>query len=674
MEKISHLILKNKLIILIIFLFLLIISTFFISHVKVNYNLADYLPSDTPSLVAVNKITGSYDTSIPNVKLVIPSVNINEAIKYKNKIMNIDGVKSVIWADNYFDLSNNVDPSMLNDWYKNKDALFLINIKSNNNFDTIEQIKGLVKENSLLAGDAVNTAVVQHSVMEEVNGILFAVVPIILIILFLTTSSWFEPILFMLAIGIAIIINMGSNIILGEISFVTQSAAAILQLAVSMDYAIFLLHRFASLRHEGNTVELSMQYAIKDSIKVIVASALTTILGFLALVVMKFGVGVDLGIVLAKGVIFSLLSILFLLPILVVYTYKIIDKTHHKSFIPSFNKFGKVVAKGRYVILVIIILLIVPSFIASQNNKFLYGSSGINSESTQVYKDTLAINKEFGVNNQMALLIPKGDNAKELKMVGELQKLNHVVSVTSFVTTFGLNTPIEYLPTEIVSQFISNKYSLIVIKTNVKEEGDTTFKLVDDIKEIANSNYKDSYHLAGVSPINYDMKQIVTSDNLIVNILAIVLILLVLIFTFKSFITPLILVISIETAIWINLSIAYLLGNDLNYIGYLIISTVQLGSTVDYAILLTKKYLGRKNNNDNKKAVMETLEETTPSILSSALILAIAGFGLGIISSSKVISELGILIGRGALISGIIVLIFIPSLFIVFGNKIKKSH
>jgi predicted RND superfamily exporter protein len=466
----------------------------------------------------------------------------------------------------------------------------------------------------------------------------------------------------------SIVINMGTNIIFGEISSITQCAAAILQLAVSMDYAIFLLHRFASLRRDGQNVEEAMQGSIRDSATTIIASALTTILGFLALVIMRFGIGADLGIVLAKGIVLSLISVLTLLPILAVYTYKIIDKTYHRSLIPSSQIVGKGIVKCRYAILIIVLLLIIPSFIASQNNTFSYGSSGINSEDSKVYKDTEAINKKFGVDNQMAILVPKGDYSKEIELIADIKSLIHVKSINAFATTFGINIPIEYLPQDIVAQFISAKYSRIIIKTDVAEEGKDTFRLVEKIREIAHKHYKDSYHLAGISVTNYDMKQTITKDNLIVNVLAIVSILAVLIIMFKSLIIPLILVITIETAIWINLSIAYLTGGTLNYIGYLIISTVQLGATVDYAILFAKKYLGRDNTMSKKQAVIETIEETAPSILSSASILAIAGFGLGFISTNGVISQLGILVGRGALISALMVLIFVSTMFI-FGHK-----
>jgi predicted RND superfamily exporter protein len=512
----------------------------------------------------------------------------------------------------------------------------------------------------------------QNNIKTEMNKIIIFVVPITLIILLLTTSSWLEPFLFLIAIGVSIIINMGTNIIFGEISSITHSAATILQLAVSMDYAIFLLHRFASLRHTGKNVKEAMEGAISDSASTIVASALTTILGFLALVIMQFRIGPDLGIVLAKGIIFSLISVLFLLPVLAVSTYKIIDKTHHKSLIPSFNKIAVGIMKSCYIILIIILLLIVPSLIASRNNTFLYGSSSINSKDSQVYKDTIAINKKFSANNQMILLVPVGNYEKEMKLIIELKKLDHVIAINSFVTTFGLNIPIEYLPKEAVTQFISDKYSRIIIKTDIAEENEEAFKFVEGIEKVIDKYYNNTYHLAGISVTNYDMKQTITHDDLLVNIVAIISIIIVLIATFKSLLIPLILIMSIETAIWINLSITYLMGTSLNYIGFLIVSTVQLGATVDYAILFARKYLDRRITLDKKKAIIDTIEETAPSILSSALIITIAGLGLGLISTNSVISQLGILVGRGASISAIMVLLFVPTAFMVCDKLINK--
>jgi predicted RND superfamily exporter protein len=669
MKKLSAFILKHKKAIVSVFAVFTIVSLLLMGKVKINYNLSDYLPKGTSSLNALNEMSKSYNSTIPNVKLMIKDVTLEEALSYKNKIKEVNGVIDILWADNYIDLRDK-DNAKLNEWYKNNNALYLISINTKDSKKVINDIKNVIKKDSLMAGDAVNVASAQKNIQDEMTKILIFVVPIILIILLLTTSSWFEPVLFLTAIGISIIINMGSNIIFKDVSSITQSAAAILQLAVSMDYAIFLLHRFAMHRHNGNNVEESMKQSIEDSSVTIIASALTTIFGFVALTIMKFRIGPDLGIVLTKGVVLSLISVIFLLPVLSTLTYKLIDKTHHKSLLSSFNKITKGIIKCRYVIFALVLLIIVPSFIAGQNNNFLYGSSGINSESSQVYKDTNAINKEFGINNQMVLLIPVGDYQKELKLVTDIGRLNHVTSINSFVTTFGLNTPIQFIPNNILSQFISSKYSRIIINTNSKEEGKDTFKLVKEIKDISNKYYHKSYYLAGISVTNYDMKEVITKDNLLVNILAFISILMVLIVTFKSVLLPIVLIMTIEAAIWINLSIAYLSGDSLNYIGYLIISTVQLGATVDYAILLTKKYLNRKEDS-NKERVISTLKETIPSILSSSFILAIAGFGLGFISSNGVISELGVLIGRGALISAVMVLLFIPSSFMIFNKLIK---
>jgi hypothetical protein len=674
MEDISKIILKNKVIVILIFLMMTISSIFLNKYVNINYNLSEYLPSDSKSLIAIEKMTKEYSDAIYNVRLLIPEVTIEEALSYKKNIEVVAGVNSVIWADNYTQIeSGSTEILYLEEWYKDKNALYLISIDTEDSLKVLKDIKEIVKDESNFAGDAVNTASAQDKMQDEVNAIMLFVIPIILIILILTTSSWFEPVLFLVTIGISIIINMGTNVIFGSISSVTQSTTAILQLAVSMDYAIFLLHRFAIIRRKGIDVKSAMAKAMKDSTSTIIASGLTTILGFLALVVMKFEIGADLGIVLAKGIVFSLLSVLVLLPVLAIYTYKLIDKTKHNSFIPSFKKVSQGIFKIRYIMMALILISVIPSFIASQNNTFLYGSTGVNSEDSKVYKDTQKINSIFGVDNQMVLLIPRGDFSKESKINEELSNLEGVQTVTSFVSTIGIETPIEYLPKEVVSQFISKSYSRIIVKTNVDEEGDEAFALVDNIKEIGNKYYGDNYHLAGISVTNYDMKQIVTKDNIAVNVVAVVSIVIILMITFKSLSIPIILILAIETAIWMNLSLSYIAGHKLNYIGYLVVSAVQLGATVDYAILFAKKYLERRRENKLKDAITKTVESTAPSILSSAFILGISGLSIGIISTNGVISELGTLVGRGALISALLVLIFIPAMFTILDKIIEKT-
>ncbi len=565
MKNLSKHLLRYKNLILILVLGITIGNGFLLTKVGTNYNLEDYLPKDVPSIIASEELLQDYDLKIPNVKLVLSDVTINEVIGYKKKVLAIKGVNQVLWLDDFIDLENldysglSLDTSVLNDWYYNQKALLLINIEDNNTIKIIKDIKETVKSDSLITGDAVIKAVSQENVTGEIKNIILFVVPIIFLILLITTSSWLEPILFLITILVAIIINLGTNIIFKEISFITQSAVIVLQLAVSMDYAIFLLHRFTSIREEKEEVETSMRRAMSDSAPVILGSALTTILGFLALTIMKFKIGADLGLVLAKGITLSFLSVMILLPILAVLMHKVIEKTKHKSLIPSFNKVGKLIVKSRYLVLIIVLLLVVPSYLGSQKNNFLYGSSAMEDENSSAYKDNLKINEMFGNDNNIMILVPKGDFKKEEKIIAKLLDLNPNLTINSYITTFGTEVPMEYLPEKIVKQFISKKYSKIIIQTDLEEEGKETFDFLESMDKILKKEYE-QYYVAGVSPTNYDMMKVITEDNLKVNLVAIISIFLVLVLIFKSLFTPLILITTIEIAIWINLFITYLYG------------------------------------------------------------------------------------------------------------------
>lgn len=679
MKKLSQQILKFKNLIIILFTAITILNLFLIDKVTTNYDLSDYLPEEVESLTAAKEVIKAYGDENPDIKLVIPEVSMEEAMFYKQEIINVEGVKQVLWVDDYVNLEEmaymnpTTSASLLEEWYQDENALFLIRIDHDKASSIIKNIRGVTTDKTLLAGDIIETIEAQENVTIEMNRILLFVVPIIVVILLLTTSSWFEPFLFFLTIVAAIIINMGTNLILGEISFITQAAVVVLQLAVSMDYAIFLLHRFASIRETGKNVKEAMTEAMSDSVLVIIGSALTTILGFLALTLMKFKIGADLGLVLAKGIILSFISVILLLPNLAVLMHKFIDKTKHRTLIPSFEKIGKVIVKCRYVIIIIVLILIVPSYIGSQKNNYLYGDSGMISEEMQLYKDKEAITEIFGKDNQIVLLLPIDTLEKEGQLIQDLNELKPITSINSIVTTFGIDAPIEHLPENIIKQFISEKYSRIILKIDLEEEGKETFDFIEELQTIVNKHYQDNYHMAGISPTNYDLMKIIVKDNLIVNVIAIIAIMIVLIAIFKSLLVPIILIIAIEVAILINLAIAYLSGLPLNYIGFLIVSIVQLGATVDYAILFAKQHRENRISLDKMEATTQTISKVAPSILSSAIILAIAGLGLGLISTNKVISQLGILVGRGAIISAVMVLLFVPSMLIICDKLINKN-
>lgn len=677
MEKIVDGILKYKKTILISFLLLAFISIFTSAMVKVNYNMMDYLPEEAPSTKALDVMGEEYDKDPPNIRLLLEDVSVVKALEYKEKIKDIDGITDIQWLDDVINIKEPIelaDKETVDSWYKNNDALINITVDVEKQDKAIDEIKNIVKDKGRLSGDAVNTSFAEQSTGTELSKIMIIVIPIILSILLLTTSSWFEPVLFLFTIGIAIVINSGTNIFFGEISFVTKAAGSILQLAVSMDYSIFLLHRFSEFRNEGLDVKEAMKQAVLKSVSSILSSGMTTVVGFAALIVMRFRIGPDMGVVMVKAICFSLISVLVLLPVLALYSYKLIDKTHHKNFMPSFTKFAKLSYKIRKPILIIFVILLVPCYLAQGSNNFNYGSSKIFADdSTTVGADTIAVEKKFGKSNPFVLMVPKGDLVKEEKLNNELLANKKITSVLSYVDAVGIEIPTGYVPEDTLSQLISDNYSRFVIMADVDAEGEETFKLVEEIRDIAKKYYDDEYHFTGGSVNALDMKDTVTQDNYLVNAISIIAIIIILLITFKSISLPIILVMVIEFSIWSNLSFSYFSGNNLFYIAYLIIGSIQLGATIDYAILFTNRYLEVREAIDKKDAIESTISTTAVSILTSGSILAVSGIILGQISTNGVIAQLGTLIGRGAILSLILVLFVLPALLVTFDNFILKT-
>lgn len=677
MERLVNGILKYKKSILVFFILATVISLFTSSMVNINYNIMDYLPEEAPSTKALDVMNEEYDKGAANVRVVLKDVSIVDALKYKEKIKKVDGVDDIQWLDDVVNIKEPLElqnQDTIESWYKNNEALFSITVNEDKEESAIDEIGEIIGENGMISGSAVNIVFAQETTEKELIKMMVILIPIILIILFLTTSSWFEPVLFLSTIGIAIIINSGTNLILGEISFVTKAAGSILQLAVSMDYSIFLLHRFSEFRNEGLAVKEAMKEAILKSVSSILSSGLTTVVGFAALIVMKFKIGPDMGFVMLKAICLSLISVLVLLPVLALYCYKLIDKTQHKSFMPKFNKFAKVSYKFRHISIILFLLLLIPCFLAQQNNSFSYGASEIYSdESTKIGHDTAAINKEFGKTNPLVLMVPKGDLVSERALCDELENIDKITSITSYAETVGITIPTEYVPDDTLSQLISDNYSRFIIVANVKVEGDETFALIDEIRNLAYKYYDDSYYFLGESVNTLDLKETIEDDNKKVNAISIIAIMIILLLTFKSLSLPIILVLVIEFSIWSNLTFNYFIGNDVFYIAYLIISSIQLGATIDYDILFTNRYIENRETMNKKEATQATISTTTVSILTSASILATAGIILGEISTNSIIAQLGILVGRGAILSLILVLFVLPALLMLLDKLIAKT-
>ncbi len=677
MERFFAKILHHKKVVAGVFLVLAIFSGVMAVGVGVNYRIVEYLPPDSESTQGIEILRDEFGGDLPNARVMISNVSVSEALAYKDILVDVDGVLDVTWLDDAVGRETltetplaYLDTEIAETYYLNDRALYTITIENGKEISAVRSIRNLIGDENQVAGDAVNSAAMQEMSGSEVSNAMFILIPVVLLILILTSGSWLEPLLFLLSIGMAVVINMGTNLIFGEVSFVTQSVAPILQMAVSLDYAIFLLHSFREYR-EQFTPEVAMAKAMKRALSSVAASAATTVVGFLALLFMRFGIGADLGIVLVKGVILSFVSVMLFLPVLTLLAYPLLEKTAHKPFLPSFQKAGKFFVRISLPLLIVAVIVVVPAYLAQSKTQYMYGTE-TTAAVTRAGKDSLAIDEAFGQDKLLVLLVPRGNPGAESALSQSLQELDHVTGVVSYTTAVGSDIPPEYIPEENASIFYSENYARILIYTDLASEGDTTFASVNTLREHVSSYYPTSY-LAGSAATLTDMRTVVSSDTVLINAVAIIGILIVLLVTFRSISIPVILTFVIETAIWINLSFGYFSGQAYNFIGFLVISTVQLGATVDYAILITDQYLGNRKTMRKKDAILKTLGANLPAVLTSALILSLAGITLAMTSTNGVVAELGTLLGRGTILSLLMVICVLPSMLLLLDRFIQKT-
>lgn len=676
MKKFYQIIVNNPKKIIVCFLLSAMVSVVLSGMVEVNYDITDYLPEDTASTVSLDVLEEEFEGGIPNARVMIKDTTIPEALDYKEQIAACDGVTDVIWLDDAADILQPIetmDQDTVETYYKDNAALFTVTIEDGKQVQAVDAIRSVIGEDNALTGDAVSTAAATTGTIQEIHMIATFAVLFVFFVLFLTTTSWAEPVLVMIGLGVAILINSGTNLVFGEISFVTNAAGAILQLAVSLDYSVFLIHRFEECLTETATPKEAMVEALCKSTSSILSSGLTTVIGFLALVFMQFQIGPDLGRALAKGVAISLITVFVFMPVLILATQKWLQKSKHRSFLPSFKGFGRVIYRVMIPLVCVFVVLIVPSYLASNANNFYYGSSQIYGPETQLGQDTAVVEGLYGKSDTYVTMVPRGDLATEQELSKALHGIPQVKSVLSYVDTVGVEIPMEYLDTNTLSQLVSEKYSRFVITVDADYEGEETFELVKKIRVTINAYYPDSYYLAGSGVSTYDLMDTITADTVKVNLIAIGAVFLVLLLTMKSLSLPVILVLAIETAVWINLAIPYFQGNTVFYISYLIISSIQLGATVDYAILFTERYTEFRERMDKKQAIIETVAAVTPSVMTSGVVLAVVGFLLGYLSSHGILAQLGQFLGIGSLLSLSIVLFVLPGLLYLLDGAIQKT-
>ncbi len=659
-----------------VFAALFVVCLFCRSFISVNYDIKDYLPSSSASTLALEVMEEEFGGGIPNARVLVEDVTVPEALKYKTLLEQVEGVSDVTWLDDAADLTQPLewlDQDTLETYYQDGSALFSVTIEEESILSACDDIREIIGEDNAMTGTAVITAVSTTSTEEEIPliavfGVLFA-----LLVLLLTTRSWAEPFLVLIGLGVAVVLNMGSNLIFGEISFVTNAAGSILQLAVSLDYSVFLLHRFEECRVQAASPEEAMVNALCSSTTSILSSGLTTVIGFLALCLMRYRLGSDLGMALAKGVAISLITVFTFVPVLLLTARKLIDKTRHRSLLPSFRGLGRLVCRVMLPLAALFALVIVPSYLASNSNDFYYGASKIFGQDTTLGADTEKIEGTFGESDTYVLLVPKSSTATQKELSDALHELPQVKSILSYVDTVGGEIPEDYLDDATLSQLNSENYSRMALTVSTSYEGEDTFALIEEIRALAETYYPGEYWLAGEGVSTLDLRDTVTSDMVKVNLLAIAAVFVVLLLTMRSVSLPVLLVLGIETAIWINLSVPYFRGTTIFYIAYLIISAVQLGATVDYAILLTDRYKQFREQMGKKQAVVSTISSCTVSILTSGSVLTVVGFLLGLLSSHGLIAQLGMFLGVGALSSMAIVLFVLPGLLYIFDGLIQHT-
>jgi predicted RND superfamily exporter protein len=674
MDRFASLIVRHRKAIIALFVVAALLCAPLALFVKINYNIVDYLPESSQSTSALKIMDAEFDEAVFNLQVMVHDVTLPQALEYKAEFAQVTGVTMVNWLDDVIDLKQPLeiaDTDLVKTYYKDGTALFELAVKKGAEQEAITRLQDIVGPNNAVGGESSSLAAVQTAAVSEVLGAFAILIPAIIILLALSTSSWIEPLILLISIGIAIVLNMGSNLAYGEVSFITNSVSPILQMAVSLDYAIFLLHSFADYRKEYADPTVAMKHAIRTSFSTIASSGATTLAGFMALMFMQFLVGADLGTSLAKGIIFSFITSVVFLPAFTLGVYKLIDRTKHRPLLPSFEKVHRVLFKLAFPVVAVVILALVPSFLGQSRTDFLYGAESGGGGSRAQF-DTEQIREEFGETNPVVMMVPRGDVGREQQLTEELEKLGHVTSVVSYVKTVGATIPPDALDPSLTKRFYSENYARFIIYTDVSAEGETSFATMGSIREVGQAVYGDEAYSLGRSMNLYDMKSVVQQDNLRVNLVAVLAIFLVLLLTFRSLVLPFVLLLTIESAIWINLALPYFTDTPINYIGYLVLSTVQLGATVDYAILLTNTYMRLRKTLPKREAVRRALGSSFKSILVSASVLSIAGFALLNTSSNPIVCDIGSMLGRGTLLSFTLVVCFLPTVLLLLDPLIGK--
>ena len=753
MMRLARFIVNKRKAFIALFALACVYSAISIPKVGVVNDLTEYLPESTETRQGLDIMNEEF-TTFGTAKILVSNITYDKALALSKELEEIKGISA---ASFYDEEDDTYDSAEIRDYYQNASALYTLTFEEEQDTDLSQEAMVQVREKLDGYSSYVYTTVDKDdaaSLKADMKVIVVIVIFIILVVLIFTSKTYMEIVIFLAVFGVAALLNMGTNYWFGEISFVTNAVGAVLQLALAIDYAIILFHRFMEEHEDKETIE-AITVALSKAIPEISSSSLTTVSGMVALMFMQFGIGMDLGSVLTKAIIISLLTVFLFMPALIVMFSNAIDKTVHKNFVPTINFWGKIVVKLRYIGLPIFLVIVAGASVFSGRCPYIYDINSIeSSKKNEFLASKERIEETIEVTNTMAIVVPRGDYESEGRILKRLEALEEVdtalglanVEVSDdgkyilvdklgprdFSEVAGVDLDLVRVlyqfyafDKEQYSAFMKNlddyrvsiidmidfiyqqkekggiefdeemsdeiddlykavcdareqlegeTYDRLVFNLKGAVEGEETFKTIDHIRDIA-LDYYDEVYVVGDATSNYDLSTSFQRDNVIISVLTALFVGIILLFTFQSAGLPFLLVLTIQGSIWINFSMPYLTQSTMYFLSYLVVSSIQMGATIDYAIVITSRYLDlRKEMPDRKKAVVESLNQSFPTIITSGTILTSAGFVIGYLTNNAVIASLGKVLGRGTLISIILVMTVLPQLLLVGDKLIDKTE
>lgn len=677
MKNFGKLVVKMRIPIFILSILLLIPSGISYINTRVNYDILYYLPKEIETMKGQDILVEQFGTGAYSM-FICEGMEYKDVAGIKKKIENVPHVEKVIWYDSVVDLE--VPPEMLPESIYdvfNSDTstmmfiIFETTTSADETMEAIKEIRSLAGKQCFLSGMSAVVTDTKDLCEQEIPIYVIIAVLLSALVLAITMESYFVPVLFLGSIGFSIVYNLGTNFIQGEISYITKALAAVLQLGVTMDYSIFLWHSYQEeLKSEKNHKE-AMEVAINKTLKSVVGSSTTTVAGFIALCFMSFTLGLDMGVVMAKGVIIGVICCVTILPSMMLICDKLLEKTKHKPLISDMSKISQFITKHYKVFALLLLVAIGPAYYCQQHASVYYKLDASLPENLECIQANIRMQENYNMGAAHMLLVDTSTSQKNIrKMMKEMEQIDGVKSVLGLESLIGPVLPEEIIPKELTETLKNEHYEIFLISNEYEVATNEVNEQITQIQRIL-KKYDPTGMLVGEAPCTKDLIEITDKDFATVNAVSILAVFAIIAVVFKSIFLPFILICVIELAIFINLGIPYLTGTQLPFIASIVIGTIQLGSTVDYAILMTGRYETERNAGKSKKeAVLLAHRASIKSVMVSALSFFAATFGVGVYSKIDMIGSLCNLMSRGALISMIIVLCVLPAMFMIFDKVI----